>query len=171
MPPNPSQIVNNMKRSFNKYISAIIVSGNINFDQDPFDTDNLDDWYSIRYKEHDSSGTGMGNLIEAATEKKGFRHRLACEIGAWRRDDPQRTGLGDMIDKLVSLSEAGSVNLYDFTDPENPVQSGTMYISPSKGKFLPKWDGGNKTIRDEYVRQNIVGFILDIDLLVVAKVG
>jgi hypothetical protein len=171
---NPTQVINNIKRSFNAYAEEALAPSNaaVNFDLDPFDTSGLTEWFAIRYTGCSSESSGMGDLVTEDSEVKGRIHRVSCEISAWRRADPQRSGLGDMADMLISLCEIPSITLYDYTDPENPVECGTMSIQPRKGRFTPSWSGGApvyKSSSDLYSDLETAGFILEFDLITITE--
>ena len=167
---NASQIINNMERSFNVYLEDALGEENINFNEDPYETGGLESWYAIRYSGYSSESTGMGDLIDEDTDVEGRFHTLNCEVSAWRRDDPQRTELGAMVDELMSLCEAVSITFYDFADPENPVSIGKIRIEPGRGSFTPSW-GGGKSGGETHLEANIVGFLLEVELIVVAQIS
>ena len=136
---DPSQILNNMKRSFNVYLENGLSPTPVNYDEDPFDTSDLTSWVAVRYGGYSTEPTGMGDLIDEGTSERGRFHILKCEVSAWRREDPQRAGLGGLIDELVALCEAPSVPFHDYADPENPVDIGTIRLKPVRGSFTPRW--------------------------------
>lgn len=167
MTSNATQVLNNIKRSFNKFLGKTLEGSTVNFDEDTFVTEGLDSWYVVRYGGCISNGTGMGNLVEESALDRGFYHTINAEIAAYHSNDPQKYDLGAMVDELLLLAETPSIPLYDFTDLEDPDESGTIYISPGKGTFAPAWSGGGKNgSAEEYRRREIVGFILDIRLSV-----
>ena len=169
---NSTQLINNIKRSFNSYASDALSPAAVNFDIDPFDTSGLTEWYAIRYTGYLSESSGMGDLVDEDSEDKGRVHRVSCEISAWRRADPQRSGLGDMADKLISLCEIPSISIYDYTDPEDPVECGTMSVQPRKGRFTPSWSGGGpvlKSASDLYLDLETAGFILEFELITITE--
>lgn len=167
---NPSQIINNMERSFNVYLQSALTEENINFNEDPYETAELESWYAVRYSDYSSESTGMGDLIEEGTDVEGRFHALKCEVSAWRRDDPQRTELGAMVDQVMSLCEVESVTFYDFADPENPVSIGTLRLKPGRGNFSPSWSGGRSGGRT-HLEANMVGFMLEVELIAVARIS
>jgi hypothetical protein len=169
---NPTQEVNNIKRSFNRYIADAVSPATVNYDQDPFQTTDLDSWYSIRYTGQTTEPTGMGDLIGEEDESKGRFRVVNCELSAWCRNDPQRAALGPMADMIVVLCEAASITLYDFADPENPMACGTIYLRPLRGKFAPVWGGGGpmqKGSSDLYTELRLAGFVLEVDLLTISE--
>jgi hypothetical protein len=174
---DPSQIINNIKRSFNALLSTELSGSTINFDQDPFDTSDLGSWYSVRYSGYSTESTGMSELIDEDTEKQGRYHVLRTEISAWTRDDQQRVVLGGMVDKLVVVSETVTVPLYSYAVPESPVEIGSMLIRPGKGSFTPTWGGGRssggavwKSSGDEHAEGRITGYVIDVEIVVVAEI-
>jgi hypothetical protein len=167
---NASQIINNMERSFNVYLEDALGEENINFNEDPYETGGLESWYAVRYSGYASESTGMGDLIDEDTDVKGRFHSLKCEVSAWRRDDPQRTELGAMVDELLSLCEAESVEFYDFADPEDPQLIGTMKVRPGRGSFTPSW-GGGKSGSGTHIEANMVGFVLEVELIAIAQIS
>jgi hypothetical protein len=172
MPLDPSQLINNIKKSFNVHVVAVIDGATINFDDDSFNTTGLESWYSIRYSDLNSSSPGMGDIIDS-DGSRGLAHSLKGEIGAWIRGDPQHVGLGAMIDNIVSICEQGSFDFLDFTDPENPEEIGIIKIKPGRGSFVPSRvranaiGGGNEEPRDE---GDINGFKLEFELSVISEV-
>ena len=171
---NSTQVLNNLKKTFNAYVAAQLSGSTVNFDDDTFDTAGLDDWYAVRYTGQASESSGMGESIEAETSTEGRFHVVGCELSAWHRADPQRTSLGDMADKLVVITEAGSISLYDYADPENPVECGTLYFRPLKGTFTPKWGGGGRVTKsssDSHTELDLVGFIVEMELITLAEVS
>ncbi len=58
-----SQLINNMKRSFNVYIGNGLDPAVVNFDEDPFDTGGLTAWYSVRYTGFSTEPAGMGENL------------------------------------------------------------------------------------------------------------
>ncbi len=171
---NPSQIINNIKRSFNAYLESVLAHTTINFDEDPFETGELTSWYAVRYVGYSSESSGMGDLIDEDTNAEGRFHVLKCELSAWCRDDSQRVSLGEMIDNLVAISEAPSVALYNYADPENPVEIGTIQLKPSRGVSTPPWSGSAggvlKSSGDIHAEGRMVGFVLEMNLTVLAEV-
>jgi hypothetical protein len=173
---DPSQIINNMKRSFNVYVGNTLGEAEVNYDEDPFDTAGLASWYSVRYAGYSSESSGMGDLIDENSATKGRYHVLKCELSAWSRDDPQRAELGSMVDAIVALCEAPSVTFYDFADPENPVSIGKIYLRPGRGTFTPPWGGKErgsvlKSSGDVHSDARMVGFVMELDLVGIAEVG
>lgn len=174
MPLDATQILNNLKRSFNAYLATALEGSSINFDEDPFETAGLESWYAVRYTGLRSESSGMGELIEEDESTEGRFHALNCEVSVWSRDDPQRATLGDMVDKLIVLVEEASISLYDYSDPENPVECGKIYIHPQTGSFTPKWAGGGPVLKsssDKHAQGGITGFVLEIELITLAEVS
>ena len=173
---DPSQVVNNMKKSFNAYIAGGVTPVNVNFDEDPFGASGLDEWYAIRHRGLSSEPVGMGDLIEEDSLQQGRFHVLKCEVSAWHRDDPQRAGLGDMADTLVSLCEAARVTLYDFADPDEPVNIGTMKMRSGNGSFTPVYGGGKASglvsgsDSEMYAEGRIAGYVMEVELVAVAEI-
>lgn len=171
---NASQILNNLKRSFNAFVATQLEAAEVNFDDDSFETSGTDAWYAIRYTDLRSESTGMGDLIDPDNPDQGRFHIAACEISAWHREDPQRVSLGGMVDKLIVISETESFQLFDYSDPENPVEAGTVYIRAKKGAFTPRWGGGGpvlKTSSDAHAAGEMVGFVVELDLITLAEVS
>jgi hypothetical protein len=171
---DPTQVVNNVKRSFNAYVSAGLGPATINFDQDPFEADGLESWYSVRYTSYSTEPSGMGEMIEDDESTKGRFHVVGCEVSAWRRDDPQRAELGGMADELIALCEEPSITLYDYADPENPQECGKVYLRPRLGTFTPIWSGAKpiwKADSERHERGRIVGFVLELELITLAEVS
>ena len=169
-----TQVVSNVKRSFNRHIADSVEPASVNFDEDPFDTDDLTSWFSVRYTGYRSEPAGMGDSIDEQTDAKGRIHRIGVEVGAWCRDDPQRLVLGDMADKILSACSQAAIALYDFTDPENPVEIGTLYLQSKEGKFTPTWSSGGvirKSSSDAHLQARMVGYVLELDLVTIAEVG
>ena len=170
---NPSQVVNNIKRSFNAYIADAVAPADVNFDQDPFDTESISSWYAVRYTGYSPEPTGMGDLIEDSSETRGKIHAVKCEVSAWCKNDSQRGALGSMADILMSSCEAASITLYDYADPEDPVASGTIGLYPSRGTFTPVWGGAGsvwKTSSDAQSGAGIVGFVMELELKTITEV-
>jgi hypothetical protein len=170
---NPSQIINNIKRSFNNYISTAVAPATVNFDQDPFDTASLSSWYAIRYSGISTEPTGMGDLIDESGTGRGRIHVVDCELSAWSGNDPQRASLGSMIDILIAACEAPSITLYDFSDPDNPDECGALALHPTHGTLTPTWGSGRavwKTSRDAQIGAGVVGFVLELKLTTIAEV-
>jgi hypothetical protein len=170
---NASQIVNNIKRSFNRYVGNTVSPAAVNYDEDPFDISGLSAWFAVRYTGYSSEPTGMGDEVEENTEAVGRFRLVNCEVSAWHRDDPQRTALGAMADILVAMCETPSIVLYDYTNPQNPVECGTVYVRPIIGRFTPTWGGGGpvrKTSSDMHAEAGLVGFVLELELKTIAEV-
>ena len=168
-----TEILNNIKKSFNAWLAGELEGETINFDKDPFRTDGLESWYAVRYSGYSSESTGMSDLISESGTQKGIYRILDAEVSAWSRDDEQRATLGEMADKIMELCEEASITLYDFEDPENPVEAGSIYLSAKKGVFSPKWSGGSgvwKTDSDAHERMRVVGFVLEVEMRVLAEV-
>jgi len=168
-----SQMVNNMKRSFNKYMAEGLAPAVVNFDEGDFDASGLAIWYTIRYRKLRSESAGMGDLIEEDSLQQGRLHILGCGISAWSRNDLQKYGLGGMADKVIALAEAVSVTLYDFDDPEIPVDIGEMKIRPGDGVFTPVGGGEAPVSSSEsevYSEEGIAGFVFELELVTVAKI-
>jgi len=158
----PSQVINNIKRSFNAYLAAGLTGSTINFDGNSFNTSGLDSWYSVRYLEIASDPAGMGDVI-GTDGSTGNIHSVKAEVGAWHRDDPQGVSSGDMIDKIVDLLEESQVTFYDWSDPEDPVESGELALYAGSGSFIPF--GSDMNLRDANVR----GFLIEVELKIVAE--
>ena len=84
---DPSQLINNIKRSFNHYLETDLTPATVNFVQDPFDTSEMTSWYAVRYVGYSSEPTGMGDLIDEDVDTEGRFHVLVSEVSAWRRGD------------------------------------------------------------------------------------
>jgi len=168
---NSSQVVNNMKRSFNRYIGEKLGDAAVNYDVGSFNTERLTEWYAVRYTNFCSESVGMGDSIDEGGTRGRF-HVLECELSAWCRGD--RAALGEMADMLTSSCEIPSIPLYDFADPENPVACGKIYLRLKDGKFVPSWGPHSQVLKsssDIYLRAGIVGFILNIELITIAEVN
>ncbi|MFH1676415.1 MAG: hypothetical protein ABIC40_05250 [bacterium] len=168
-----TQILNNIKKSFNAWLAEELEGETINFDGDPFRTDDLEAWYAVRYAGYSSESTGMDDIIAETGTQKGMYRILDAEVSAWCRDDKQRASLGEMTDKLMELCEEVSITLYDFEDPENPEETGLIYLRAKKGVFSPRWSGGSRVLKtdsDAHERMRVVGFVLEVELRVLAEV-
>lgn len=169
---DPSQLINNMKRSFNAHVENALTGATVNFDEDPFDTDGLDTWYAVRYAGYSSEPVGMGEVVDdSGTE--GRLHVLGCEISAWSRSDSQRYDLGAMIDEIVNISEIGMITFYNFADPEDPVDIGKIRLKAGKGSMTPGWKGSEnvwKSARDVHAEKRLVGYVLEMELAVIAEI-
>jgi hypothetical protein len=173
MAPNASQIINNMKRSFNAHLGTALEETAINFDQDTFDTVGLDSWYAIRYTGYSSEPTGMGDIIDSSGSVGRF-HVLQCELSGWAREDSQRLTLGGVVDGIIAICETASIPLYDFSDPDDPDEIGDMRLVPSDGKFSPSWGsagGLGKSSADLQSDMRIVGFTMEFRLTAEAEVN
>ncbi len=171
---DPTRIINNMKRSFSAYLAGEVAPSTVNYDEDPFDTSGLTSWYAVRYRGCSTEPTGMGDLIEEHVATKGRYHVLNAEVSGWARDDSQRLHLGEMADKIVSLAEEPSITFYDYSDIENPVQIGKIYLRPAGGSFSPVWGGGgdvSKSNGEVHAEGRMVGFVLEVKLVAIAEVG
>ncbi|MCK4721069.1 hypothetical protein KAU08_10435 [bacterium] len=170
---NASQIINNLKRSFNVYLETSLPGATVNFDEDPFETDGLDAWYAVRYSGYSSEPVGMGEFIDD-TGTKGRLHRLGCEVSAWSCGDSQRENLGDMIDLIMDCCEAGLVPFDDFADPQDPVNIGDMRIIVGVGSMTPLWGGSKgpvlKSSSDIHAGKRLAGFVLEIELEVISEI-
>ena len=166
-----SQIINNMKKSFNTYIESSMSGATINFDEDPFDTDGLESWYAVRYTGFSSEPVGMGEVVDG-NGANGRLHILNGEVSAWSCNDSQRAILGGMIDAIVALMEAGMITFYDYADPEDPVEIGKMRVKPGKGAMTPGFRGGKyvwKSSRDIHAEKRMSGYVLEVELTVIAE--
>jgi len=174
MPLNPSQIINNLKKSFNGFLATELSGENINFDQDPFETGGLTSWFSVRYMFYRSEPVGVGDYIDDDTDTKGRFHILKCELSAWSRDDEQRVDLGDMADMVMEIAEAESITLYDYDDPEDPESVGKIKIQPGDGNFSPVWGGASggvlKSSGDMHADLRLKGYVQEITLSTIAEV-
>lgn len=169
---HPTRIVNNLKRSFNRHLENAVKPSKVNYDDESFDTSALLSWYSIRYMELETESPGMGDLIDESKGTRGRIHRLNLEMGAWTRNDPQRIELGLMVDRILSICGARSIPMYDFADPENPEECGTILIIPRKGLFSPAWTGGGGILRtssNAHAASGITGFVMKIELKTLAE--
>lgn len=167
-----SQIINNMKKSFNVYVENSMPGATVNFDEDPFDTDGLESWFAVRYTGYSSESVGMGEIVDS-NGTTGRLHLLNGEISAWTNDDIQRANLGGMIDEIVSHVETGMISFYDFSDPEEPVLIGKMRMKAGKGAMTPGWSGNRyvwKSARDVHLEKRIAGYILEVELAVIAEI-
>jgi len=171
---NASQIINNLKKSLNVHIATVLAGETVNYDEDPFDSSELTSWYAVRYTGYESEPVGIGDLIDDTTDKKGRRHVLKAELSAWSRDDEQRVELGAMVDLIITIAEAGSVTLYDFADPENPVSIGNIRIEPGNGTFSPIWGGASgkvlKSSGEMHAEHRLKGYVQEITLTTIAEV-
>ncbi len=178
MPLDASQVINNIKRSYNSFVASKVGEANVNYDDSSFDTSEMVSWYSIRYAGYSSEPTGMGDFIEENTNQEGRLHILQVELGAWCRNDPQRIALGDMIDIMIDLSETSSVTFYDYSDLEIPSSDGTFKQRPKVGGLTPSWGGrggsGSKVPKSDghtHTGSDMVGFVMLCELRLVAEVG
>jgi hypothetical protein len=166
-----TRLIDTVKKSFNQYIDSATGSEPVNFDDEAFDTDGLDSWYAIRYAGMKTESPGMGGIVGESTTKHGLINVVNVEIGAWTKDDPQKIELGPMIDTILSNCEVPSITLYDYTDPEHPVSVGKAYLRPKSRKFAPSLGGHMKTrSSDTLAQSNLTGFVMELDLLVIAEV-
>ena len=158
---NASQLINNLKKSFNRYVANELSGDTVNYDLDPFDTTGLSSWYSVRY-------------TEFQTEPQGRIHVVGAELSAWCRHDEQRAELGDMLDKVMAIAETASITLYDFADPENPVSIGKVMIKTAGGAFTPVWSGSMggvlKSSGDIHADHRLKGYVQKITLTTIAEV-
>lgn len=166
MPPDPSRVINNLKRSFNKFVAEKAPGETVNFGDDSFVTDGMSSWYAIRYGNHGTRNTGMGNLIDESSPLKGFIHYVELELSAWHRDDKQKTSLGDMVDILMEIAEANSITLYDFADVENPLAIGKAYLKPEHGKFIPS---SGSTGDEVLYEKEVAGFVLTMEIRMISE--
>jgi hypothetical protein len=167
-----SQIINNMKKSFNTYIENSMSGATINFDEDPFDTDGLESWYAVRYTGFSSEPVGMGEVADG-NGAKGRLHVLNGEVSAWSCNDSQRANLGGMIDVIVALMEAGMITYNDYDNPEDPEEIGKMRVKAGKGAMTPGFRGGKyvwKSARDIHAEKRMSGYVLEVELAVIAEI-
>jgi hypothetical protein len=167
-----SQIINNMKKSFNTYIENSMSGATINFDEDPFETDGLESWYAVRYTGFSSEPVAMGEIVDE-NGTKGRLHRLNSEVSAWSSNDSQRANLGGMIDAVVALMEAGMIAFYDYDDPEDPDEIGKMRVKSGKAAMTPGWSGNKyvwKSARDIHAEKRIAGYVLEVEIQVIAEI-
>jgi len=171
---NASQLINNLKKSFNRYVANELSGDTVNYDLDPFDTTGLSSWYSVRYTEFQTEPVGIGDFIDVETNRQGRIHVVGAELSAWCRHDEQRAELGDMLDKVMAIAETASITLYDFADPENPVSIGKVMIKTAGGAFTPVWSGSMggvlKSSGDIHADHRLKGYVQKITLTTIAEV-
>ena len=124
-----SQKLNEIKRSFNKYLDDNLTNVSIDFDDADFTPPEDAAFLVVRYRGSYFENCGVGGVVSGDQGNlRGRWHRINVSLGVYKRDDPQKTDAGDLHDKVSDLLKVGDIPLYDFTDPQNPVESGRIYL-------------------------------------------
>ena len=138
MPLTTSQKFNEIKRSLHKHLEDNLPGIEINFDDEKFTPAGNDPFLVIRYPGSHHEPSGIGDVITG--DQAGLRgrwHRVDCSLTIYSREDSQKASAGDLFDTVSDLLKAGDITLYDFTDPENPINIGKIYIDQGAGHTGP----------------------------------
>lgn len=154
MPLTTSQKLNEIKRSFHKYLEDNLPEVEIDFDDRDFSPPGDAAFLVIRYPRAYHEDCGIGCVVTGDSPNlRGRWHRIEVDISAYKRDDPQKAGAFDLHDKAADLMKAGDIPLYDFTDPENPQAVGKIYIDPLPGDTGPSPTTGR--LYDNYGKREL----------------
>ena len=138
-----SQKINEIKRSFNKYIDDSLVDVAVDFDDANFTPPADEAFVVIRYRRSFHENCGIGGVVSGDHDNlRGRWNRVDVSIAVYKRDDPQKADVGDLHDVISDLLKAGDIPLYDFTDPENPFEDGRIYFDPLPAGAGPSPAGG-----------------------------
>lgn len=126
-----SQKINEIKRSFNKYIDDNLADVAVDFDDANFTPPEDEAFVVIRYRRSFHENCGIGGVVSGGQGNlRGRWHRVDVSIAIYKRDDPQKADVGELHDDVSDLLKAGDIPLYDFTDPEDPSEDGRIYFDP-----------------------------------------
>jgi len=131
MPLTTSQKLNEIKRSFHKYLADSLPGVAIDYDDRDFSPPDDAAFLVIRYRQSSHEDCGIGGVVTGDSPNlRGRWHRIEVNISVYKRDDPQKAAAGELYDNISNLLKIGDITLYDFTDPENPQSAGRIYIDP-----------------------------------------
>ncbi len=146
MPLTTSQKINELKRSFHKYIADNLTGVSIDFDDAAYTPPADESFLVIRYHRIEYDECGIGGVITGDEQNvRGRWRRIFASLAVYKRNDPQKADAGNLYDSVAALLTTTTIPLYDFSNPENPVESGMIYLdllpastgpSPSEPRFL-----------------------------------
>jgi len=138
-----SQKINEIKRSFNKYIDDNLIDIAVDFDDANFTPPEDEAFVVIRYRRSFHENCGIGGVVSGDQANIRWRwHRVDVSIAIYKRDDPQKADVGDLHDVISDLLNVGDIPLYDFTDPQDPSEDGGVYIDLLPSNTGPSPVGG-----------------------------
>jgi hypothetical protein len=126
-----SQKINEIKRSFHKYLADNLDGVSIDFDYADFTPTDDSAFLVVRYRRSNFESCGIGGVVSGDQGNlRGRWHRLEAFLAVYKRDDPQKADAGDLFADVSDLLKAGDIPLYDFTDPQDPIEKGKIYFDP-----------------------------------------
>ena len=136
-----SQKLNEIKRSFHKYLADNLSGVQIDFDDEDFSPPDDTAYLVIRYTRSHRESCGIGGVVSGDSPNlRGNWHHIEVNLSIYKRDDSQKAAAGQLHDDVADLLKTGDITLYDFTDPENPQAAGKIYLEP-----LPAGTGPSPT--------------------------
>ena len=133
-----SQKINETKRSFHKYLADNLSGVQIDFDDKDFTPPTDSAFIVIRYRSIARESCGIGGVLTGdSSSLHGYWRNIEAHISIYKRDDPQKADIGLLYDTIENLLKVGDITLYDFTDPEDPVAAGKIYLDTLKAASGP----------------------------------
>jgi hypothetical protein len=126
-----SQKLNEIKRSFFKYLADNLPAIQIDFDDADFSPPDDSPFLAIRFLRSSREPCGIGGIVTGDSPNlRGCRHKIQANLSIYKRHDPQKADVGGLYSTVAALLNAGDIPLYNFTDPEHPVESGKIFLDP-----------------------------------------
>ena len=149
-----SQKLNEIKRSLHKYLEDNLPGVDIDFDDGNFTPPDDSAFLVVRYQRSHHEDSGIGGVVTGDSPNlRGRWHRIDVNLSVYKRDDPQKAGVGQLYDDVANLMKVGDITLFDFTDPENPQPAGRIYIEPLPAGTGPSPSEGR--LHDYYNKQEL----------------
>jgi hypothetical protein len=150
-----SQKINEIKRSFHKYLADSLSGVQIDFDDKNFTPPDDEAFLVIRYTRSERETSGIGGVVTGDSPNiRGNWHRIEVNLSIYKRDDAQKADIGELHDDVADLLKVGDIPLYDFTDPENPQEAGKIYIDPLPAGSGPSPVEGRLT--DHFMKRELI---------------
>ena len=126
-----SQKINEIKKSFFKYLADNLTGTSIDFDDSDFSPPDDSAFLVIRFLNSRRENCGIGRVVTGDSPNlQGCWHHIEANLSIYKRHDPQKADTGMLYSTVSDLLKAGDIPLYDFTDAENPVEAGRIYLDP-----------------------------------------
>jgi len=136
-----SQKLNEIKKSLYKYLADNLTGVQIDYDDAAFSPPDDAAFLVVRFLSSRRENCGIGAVVTGDSPNlRGCWHHLETNLSIYKRNDPQKADIGALYSTVAGLLKVGDIPLYDFTDPEHPVEAGKIYLDP-----LPAGTGPSPT--------------------------
>ena len=154
-----SQKINEIKKSLYKYLADNLPGTSIDYDDSAFAPPDDAAFLVIRFLHSRRENCGIGTVVTGDSPNlRGRWHHIEANLSIYKRHDPQKADTGALYSTIADLLKAGDIPLYDFTDPENPVEAGKIYLDPLPAGTGPSPTEGQLTDNSAHRKFTDAGF-------------